>query len=55
MAFESFAAFLQMGSHGLYVWLSYGFFTLCLTGLLYSLFSENRKLKQELLKEGLIK
>lgn len=24
MAFESFSAFLQMGKHGFYVWLSYG-------------------------------
>jgi len=24
MAFESFAAFLKMGEHGLYVWLAYG-------------------------------
>ena len=24
MAFESFADFLAMGNHGLYVWLSYG-------------------------------
>ncbi|MBD1389832.1 heme exporter protein CcmD [Neiella sp. HB171785] len=24
MAFDSFAAFLQMGKHGFYVWLSYG-------------------------------
>lgn len=24
MAFESFAEFLNMGGHGLYVWLSYG-------------------------------
>ena len=28
MSFDSFAAFLAMGGHGLYVWLSYGAFVL---------------------------
>ena len=28
MNFDSFAAFLAMGDHGLYVWLSYGAFVL---------------------------
>ncbi len=28
MYFDSFADFLAMGNHGLYVWLAYGFFLL---------------------------
>lgn len=30
MYFESFADFVAMGRHGLYVWLAYGFFLLVL-------------------------
>lgn len=30
MYFESFADFLAMGRHGLYVWMAYGFFLLIL-------------------------
>ena len=34
MQFDSFAAFLDMGGYGFYVWLSYGFSALIL-GILY--------------------
>ncbi|MDG9729357.1 heme exporter protein CcmD [Ignatzschineria sp. RMDPL8A] len=52
-AFNSFAEFLQMGKHGLYVWLSYGFFALCLLGLIVPLIIERKQLKKELKQEGL--
>lgn len=32
--FDSFQAFLQMGGHGLYVWLSYGLTVLVLCGMI---------------------
>lgn len=52
-AFGSFAEFLQMGKHGLYVWLSYGFFFICLLALVISLFGENRKLQKTMQQEGI--
>ncbi|MGL4673806.1 MAG: heme exporter protein CcmD [Wohlfahrtiimonas sp.] len=52
-AFGSFAEFLQMGKHGLYVWLSYGFFLICLLSLIIPLFSENKKLQQIMKQEGI--
>lgn len=52
-AFGSFAEFLQMGKHGLYVWLSYGFFLVCVLGLIIPLFSESKKLKQIMKQEGI--
>lgn len=33
MAFESFAEFLQMGQHGVYVWTSFGLALICFVGL----------------------
>ena len=34
MQFDSFSAFLDMGGYAFYVWLSYGFTTLILAGLI---------------------
>lgn len=52
-AFGSFAEFLQMGKHGLYVWLSYGFFLICLLALVVPLFRNNKKLRQTMQQEGI--
>ncbi|ELV08224.1 heme exporter protein CcmD [Wohlfahrtiimonas chitiniclastica] len=52
-AFGSFAEFLQMGKHGLYVWLSYGFFLICLLSLVIPLLSENKKLRNTMKQEGI--
>ena len=52
-AFGSFAEFLQMGKHGLYVWLSYGFFLICLLFLVISLLGENKKFKHIMQQEGI--
>lgn len=35
MAFDSFSAFLSMGSHGPYVWASYGVFFILLLVLMF--------------------
>lgn len=53
-AFQSFSEFLQMGRHGLYVWLAYGFFALSISGLILSLVLEGKALKKELKQEGLL-
>lgn len=37
MYFDSFSEFLAMGNHGLYVWLSYGFFVLILLWMVIDL------------------
>jgi len=37
MYFNSFPDFLAMGNHGLYVWLSYGFFVLMLIWMVIDL------------------
>lgn len=34
MQFDSFVAFLDMGGYGFFVWLSYGFSLISLTGLI---------------------
>ena len=48
MAFESFAAFLQMGKHGIHVWLSYGIFVVLFVSLYCSERLKTKKLKQQL-------
>lgn len=55
MAFESFSEFIQMGKHGIHVWLSYGFFFITTAILLISLALETKKLEWELTREGLDK
>jgi heme exporter protein D len=47
MAFESFGAFLNMGEHGLYVWLAYGLAALV---VLFNLL-EPRYLAKQLVKD----
>ncbi len=37
MYFDSFADFLAMGNHGLYVWMAYGFFALIMVWILADL------------------
>lgn len=54
MAFNSLSEFLAMGKHGIHVWMSYGFFVLCLVILLVSLFRETASLEKELKREGLL-
>lgn len=59
MAFDSFAAFLAMGSYGFYVWLSYGITFLALIILtINSVAKKNKILKnveQRLSREQRIK
>lgn len=50
MAFESISAFLQMGTHGLYVWSTYGISVLALVGLIFSTRRHNKQLKKQLKK-----
>ena len=52
-AFGSFAEFLQMGKHGLYVWLSYGFFLIFVLSLIIPLFRESNQLKNTMKQEGI--
>ncbi len=53
MAFETFAQFLQMGKHGLYVWSSYAFFAICFVGLIVTLIKEGRDIQKAFIQEGL--
>ncbi len=48
MQFENFAAFLDMGGHGLYVWLCYGVALLILTMNLIAPGLQRRNLIREL-------
>ena len=51
MAFDSFADFLSMNGHGVYVWSAYGITLLVLAGnLLYPLFARRRFLQEESLQ-----
>ena len=47
MAFESFAAFVQMGQHGVYVWTSFGLALACFVGLAV----DNRSRRKQALKK----
>ena len=47
MAFESFAAFVQMGQHGVYVWTSFGLALACFAGLAI----DNRARRKQALKK----
>lgn len=49
-AFSSISEFLAMGKHGLYVWLSYGIFTICIAGLFLSAHIKSKQLKKSLEK-----
>ncbi|MBK8973743.1 MAG: heme exporter protein CcmD [Hahellaceae bacterium] len=51
MPFESFSAFLQMGGHGLYVWLAYG---VGAAFILYNLIAprlRNREIRQQIARQ----
>lgn len=48
MAFESFADFLDMGGHGLYVWLCYGLGLLIILMSLILPFQQGKSIKRDL-------
>lgn len=48
MSFDSFADFLAMGRHGLYVWLSYGVALLVIAANVLALRRSRRKLLRQL-------
>lgn len=48
MAFESFADFLDMGGHGLYVWLCYGLGLLVVLGNLLMPQRQAKQIQREL-------
>lgn len=48
MAFESFADFLEMGGHGLYVWLCYGLGLLVILGNLLMPQRQAKQIQREL-------
>ncbi|CUB03043.1 heme exporter protein CcmD [Marinomonas fungiae] len=50
MAFESIPEFLKMGTHGIYVWSTYGISLIALVGLFVSTRVSNCKLRKQLKK-----
>ena len=50
MAFESLSEFLQMGTHGVYVWSTYGISVIALVGLLGATRRSNAQLRKQLKK-----
>jgi len=50
MQFNSFSDFINMGGHGFYVWLAFGVSSLLLALLVYSTSSQNKRIKQQILK-----
>lgn len=48
MAFDSFASFISMGGHGLYVWLSWGVSLLLLLAVVWHARIERRRLLVDL-------
>lgn len=48
MAFESFSDFINMGGHGLYVWLSYGLGLLTIALCLYLPIIQGRETRRSL-------
>ncbi|MBM6551278.1 heme exporter protein CcmD [Marinomonas ostreistagni] len=50
MAFESLTDFLQMGTHGVYVWSTYGISLLVLAGLGIGTLKARAELKKQLKK-----
>jgi heme exporter protein D len=48
MAFETFSDFLNMGGHGLYVWLSYGLGLLTIALCLYLPIIQGREMRRSL-------
>ncbi|SBS24833.1 Heme exporter protein D (CcmD) [Marinomonas aquimarina] len=50
MAFESLSEFFRMGTHGVYVWSTYGISVLALVGLFFSTCRSNAQLRKQLKK-----
>ncbi|HSG04013.1 MAG TPA: heme exporter protein CcmD [Marinobacterium sp.] len=50
MAFESFADFLEMGGHGLYVWLCYGLGLLTIVLSLLLPLQQGKSIKRDLVR-----
>lgn len=50
MAFESFADFLEMGGHGLYVWLCYGLGLLTIVLSLLLPLQQGKLIKRDLVR-----
>lgn len=48
MYFDSFSAFLQMGTHGVYVWSAYGISALLIAGNLWLAYRGQKKVREEL-------
>ena len=48
MYFDSFGAFLQMGTHGPYVWSAYGIFLLLVAGNLWLARRSERRVREHL-------
>lgn len=48
MYFDSFSAFLQMGTHGVYVWSAYGISILLVAGNLWLAYRGERKVREDL-------
>ena len=48
MAFNSFADFLNMGGHGLYVWLSYGLGLITIALCIYVPIAQGREVRKSL-------
>ena len=53
MAFDNLADFLQMGTHGMFVWSTYGVVLLILTGLIANTIQGRRKAMRQLKKRYL--
>jgi heme exporter protein D len=48
MFFDSFSSFIQMGTHGFYVWLSYGIFTVIVAANFISPMITRKKLIKDI-------
>ncbi|PHS19586.1 MAG: heme exporter protein CcmD [Kangiella sp.] len=48
MYFETFESFIEMGGHGLYIWLCYGIVSFSLIGYYFISAKSTAKAKQEL-------
>lgn len=48
MYFDSFSEFLQMGTHGVYVWSAYGISALLIAGNLWLAYHGQKKVREDL-------
>ncbi|MBH1969757.1 heme exporter protein CcmD [Moraxellaceae bacterium AER2_44_116] len=51
MAFDSFADFIAMGKHGVYVWSSYGLTFAIIVGLLWQAWQQRQRFFQEQMQQ----